>query len=71
MMQAHIGTDAAVFKVYIGTIIAWCKRYKTTGNIERKIRRPINNKIIPEKLVEYAESHPAAYLKEIPEVFGC
>ena len=62
---------AAVFKVHIGTVIAWCKRYRTTGTVERKLRRPVNKKIIPENLIKYVEEHPDAYLKEIVEVFGC
>ncbi len=37
----------SVFKVHIGTVIAWCKRYRTTGNIERKVRRSVNKKSIP------------------------
>ena len=36
-----------------------------------KIRRPVNKKIISEKLIKYVEEHPDAYLKEIAEVFGC
>ena len=36
-----------------------------------KIRCPVNKKIIPEKLIEYVEAHPDAYLKEIADVFGC
>ncbi len=62
---------AELFKVHIGTVIAWRKRYRATGNVERKVRRPVNKKIIPEKLAEYVQEHPDAYLKEIAEVFGC
>ena len=40
---------AAVFKVNIGTIIAWKKRYRATGDVKMKIRRPVNKKIIPDK----------------------
>jgi len=36
-----------------------------------KIRCPVNKKIIPEKLIEYVEAHPDAYLREIAEVFDC
>ena len=62
---------AAVFKVNIGTLIGWRKRYRATGDVKMKIRCPVNKKIIPEKLIEYVEAHPDAYLKEIAEVFGC
>ena len=62
---------AAVFKVNISTIIAWKRRYEATGDVKIKVRRPVNKKIIPEKLIKYVEEHPDAYLKEIAEVFGC
>ena len=61
---------ASVFKVNISTIIAWKRRYKATGDVKIKVRRPVNEKIIPEKLIKYIEEHPDAYLKEIAEVFG-
>ena len=62
---------AAVFKVNIGTLIGWRKRYRATGDVKMKIRCPVNKKIIPEKLIKYVQEHPDAYLKEIAEVFGC
>ena len=40
---------AAVFKLSIGTLIGWSKRYKTTGYVRMKVLRPGNKKIIPEK----------------------
>ena len=40
---------AAVFKVNIGTLIGWRKRYRATGDVKMKIRCPVNKKIIPEK----------------------
>ncbi len=55
----------AVFKVHIGTVIAWRKRYKTTGNIERKVRRPVKKKIILEKRIEYMQEHPILTLKKL------
>ena len=62
---------AAVFKVNIGTLISWRKRYRATGDVKIKVRCPVNKKIIPENLIKYVEEHPDAYLKEIAEVFGC
>ena len=62
---------AAVFELNISTIITWKKRYGTTGDAKTKIHRPVNKKIIPEKLIEYVEEHPDAYLKEIAKDFGC
>ena len=70
--EGHSLTQTArVFKVNISTIIAWKRRYEATGDVKVKIRRPVNKKIIPEKLIKYVEEHPDAYLKEIAEVFGC
>ena len=40
---------AAVFKVNICALIGWRKRYRATGDVKVKIRRPVNKKIIPEK----------------------
>ena len=62
---------AAVFKVNIGTLIGWRKRYRATGDVKIKVRCPVNKKIIPEELIKYIEEHPDAYLKKIAEVFGC
>ena len=66
-----LAQTAAVFKVNIGILIGWRKRYRATGDVKMKIRCPVNKKIIPEKLIKYEEDHPDAYLKEIAEVFGC
>ncbi len=40
---------AAVFKVNVGTLIGWRKRYRATGDMKMKIHCPVNKKIIPEK----------------------
>ena len=70
--EGHSLTQTArVFKVNISTIIAWKRRYETTGDVKIKVRCPVNKKIIPENLIKYVEEHPDAYLKEIAEVFGC
>ena len=62
---------AAVFKVHVCSIIDWRKRYKATGDVKPKLLRPVNKKIVPEKLIAYVEAHPDAYLKEIVKEFGC
>ena len=62
---------AAVFKVNISTIIDWKKQYEATGDVKTNVRRPVNKKIIPEKLIEYVQAPPDARLKEIAECFGC
>ena len=62
---------AAVFKVNVGTLIGWRKRYRATGEVKIKVRCPVNKKIIPEKLIEYLQARPDAYLKELAEFFDC
>ena len=48
--ESHTLTQAAaVFKVNVGTLIGWRKRYRATRVVKMKIRRPVNKKIIPEK----------------------
>ena len=69
--EGHSLTQTArVFKVNISIIIAWKRRYEATDDVKIKVRRPVNKKIIPEKLIKYVEEHPDAYLKEIAEFFG-
>ena len=57
--EGHTLTQTeGVFKVNISTIIAWKRRYEATGDVKIKVRRPVNKKIIPEKLIKYVEEHP-------------
>ena len=60
-----------VFKISSETINNWRKKYKETGEIKDATRRRTYRKLEPEKLKEYVEANPDAYLKEIGEVFGC
>ncbi len=43
-----LAQTAAVFDVNIA-LIGWRKRYRATGDVKIKIRRPVNKKIILEK----------------------
>ena len=54
-----------MFKAHISTIIDWKRPYEATGDVKTKVHRPVNKKIIFEKLIGYVEAHPDAYLKEI------
>ena len=40
---------AAVFKINVGTLIGWRKRYRATRDVKTKVRCPVNKKIIPKK----------------------
>ena len=49
--------------MHIDIVIAWRKRYGAIGNIKRKIRQPVNKKIMLEKFVEYVQGIPMPTLK--------
>ena len=49
---------AAVFKVNIGILIGWRKRYRATGDVKTKFRCPVNKKNIPEKFIKYIKEYP-------------
>ena len=59
------------FKVSISTIRKWEKQYESEEGFTVKPRKRSFKKIDPQKLLEYVEQHPDAYLKEIAEVFVC
>ncbi|MEF9992015.1 MAG: IS630 transposase-related protein [Romboutsia sp.] len=59
-----------VFKVSETTLTRWIKRSKE-NNLENKIRERKPKKIYPDKLVEYINKNPDAYLVEIAEEFNC
>ena len=62
---------AAVFQVGTTTLQTWKSQLKETGTLEPKKRRETWRKIDPEKLKQYNEDHPDAYLEEIAEAFEC
>jgi transposase len=62
---------ASVFSISTNTLQQWKNKLKGTGSVEKKVRNTPWKKINPEKLVEYIELHPDAFLKEIAEVFSC
>jgi len=62
---------AKVFAVSPRVLQNWREQLKTTGTLEPKTRRETWRKIDPERLKEYLQQHPDAYLKEIAEEFGC
>ncbi len=63
---------ADIFKVSTAIIKIWVKEFKETGEFkEPKIRNRKPKKVDPEKLIEFIENNPDAYLYEIAEYFGC
>lgn len=62
---------AKVFSVSHFTLQQWKNKLKETGSLEKKVRETPWKKIDPEKLAEYIDAHPDAFLKEIAEDFGC
>lgn len=60
-----------IFKVSISTIRKWESQLKEEGDLENKPLNRTYKKVDPEKLKDYINEHPDAYLKEIAEVFNC
>ncbi len=59
------------FKISLTTISSWRKKYKETGEVKNKPLCRTFKKLDPDKLKDYVEKHPDAYLKEIGAAFGC
>ena len=60
------------FKISTTAINSWRQKYKETGEVKDAPPPPRKpRKLFPEKLKDYMEEHPDAYLKEIGEAFGC
>ena len=71
-VEGHSRRETAeVFKVSPSSLQEWKSQMKESGTLAPKKRRETWRKIDPEKLKEYNEEHPDAYLKEIAEEFGC
>jgi len=62
---------AEVFKVSTTTLQKWKSKLKETGTLETKKRKETWRKIEPEKLSQYIEANPDAYLREIAVEFKC
>lgn len=66
-----IEETAKVFKVCTDTVKRWVKQYTQTGELKNKSLHRSFKKINPEKLAQYVEEHPDAYLYEMADEFGC
>ena len=62
---------AAVFKVGTTTLQTWKSQLNESGALAPKKRKETWRKIDPEKLKEYLERYPSAYLREIAQEFAC
>ena len=62
---------AALFKVGTTTLQTWKSQLNEIGTLAPKKRKETWKKIDPEKLKQYNDEHPDAYLKEIAQTFGC
>jgi len=68
--EGHSVKEAsAVFGVSIRIIWTWIRR-KKEGRLPPKKRKCSPRKIMNELLIEYIESNPDAYLREIADHFG-
>ena len=60
-----------VFKVSATTMYAWKNQLEKEGNLKKHPVKRSFRKIDPEKLKEYVNANPEAYLHEIAAVFDC
>ena len=60
-----------IFKISEMTLTRWIKREKEgkLEEVKNTIRKP--RKIYPDKLIEYINENPDAYLSEIAQEFNC
>ena len=61
----------SAFKVSSTTLQRWKTQLKSSGSLSSKKRVETWRKIDPEKLREYINNNPDAYLEEIAKKFGC
>ena len=71
--EGHTWSQAqTTFKISTTAINSWRQKYRETGEVKDAPRPPRKpKKLSAEKLKDYVEEHPDAYLKEIGEAFGC
>lgn len=70
--EGHTWSEAQkAFKISTTAISRWRKKYKETGEVKDAAPRRTFKKLDPEKLKDYVEEHPDAYLKEIGAEFSC
>ena len=60
-----------IFKVSVTTIYNWENQLKKEGNLKKHPVKRSFRKIDPEKLKEYVQAKPDAYLREIAVIFDC
>lgn len=65
-------TEASdVFQISRNTIYGWLKLKEKTGNLNHQAKGTKPRKVDREKLKNYLEAHPDAYLTEIASEFDC
>ncbi|ESV55093.1 transposase IS630, partial [Streptococcus agalactiae LMG 14747] len=66
-----ISEASAVFQISRNTIYQWLKLKEKTGELHHQVKGTKPRKVDRDKLKNYLETHPDAYLTEIASVFGC
>ncbi|MBY4971903.1 IS630 family transposase [Streptococcus suis] len=65
-------TEASVvFDISRNTIYQWLKLMESTGELHHQVKGTKPRKVDREKLKNYLEAHPDAFLTEIASEFGC
>ena len=72
LLAGHTYTETSeVYNVSRCALWQWMKLLNEQGNLNPRPRRKYFKKINPQKLVQYLEEHPDAYLSETAEIFSC
>ncbi len=62
---------SAIFQVSRNTIYQWLKLKEKTGELHHQVKGTKPRKVDRDKLKNYLETHPDAYLTEIASEFDC
>ncbi|NQP55086.1 IS630 family transposase [Streptococcus suis] len=68
---SSITEASVVFDISRNTIYQWLKLKETTGELHHQVKGTKPRKVDREKLKNYLEAHPDAFLTEIASEFGC
>ena len=67
----NISKVAAAFNLSRNTIYLWIRLKEQTGSLNHQVKGQNATKLDRQKLAQYVEQHPDAYLYEIAKHFNC
>ena len=67
----NISQVAATYNLSRNTLYLWIRLKEQTGSLNHQVKGQNAAKLDRQKLAQYAEQHPDAYLHEIAQYFEC